>query len=449
MNEGHSAFLVLERMREMVDKGLTLEEAGKLVKSTNIFTTHTPVPAGNDQFPIWLMDKYFASYWPSLKLNRDEFIDLAKHAQPWGETFSMPILALRLSEQRNAVSELHGHVSRNMWHFLYPDKKVDEVPITHITNGIHTSSWLAREIILLFEKYLGQDFLDNLVDLEMWSKIDSIPDEELWDVRTQLKNNLMNFANERVRTQWASGLIHPVQVIAGGSLLDPKPLTIGFARRYATYKRATLILSDYERLLQIINDPDRPVQIIFAGKAHPADEPGKLLIQQIYRAAKDAKNGGRIAFLEDYDMNVARHLVQGVDVWLNTPRKPNEASGTSGMKAAVNGVMNCSILDGWWHEAYNGRNGWAIGKGQTNENTNQLDAEESKSLYSLLENEIVPLYYGSMNEAGIPVEWVKRIKDSIRTLAPQFSTSRMLQEYMSQLYLPALEKSKELKKTKA
>ncbi len=439
MNEGHSAFLILERIQEYMRQGLSYDEASKIVKATDIFTTHTPVPAGNDQFPIWLVDKYFSAYWEAIKLSRDEFVSLAKHAQPWGETFSMPVLALKLSDQRNAVSELHGQVSRKMWQSLWPDKKIEDVPITHITNGIHTGSWISRELLILFEKYLGSDWMENLDDLDMWAKIDLIPDAELWNVRRYLKRKLVSFATERIRKQWFSGSIHAVQTIAGGVMLNSQPLTIGFARRFATYKRSSLILRDYERLMNIINNPERPVQLIYAGKAHPADEPGKLLIQEVYRTAKDSKIAGRLVFIEDYDMNVARHLVQGVDVWLNTPRIPNEASGTSGMKAALNGSINCSILDGWWHEAYNGRNGWAIGKGNIIEDSNQADIEESTSLYNLLENEIIPLYYGNRNDEGIPVEWISRIKESIRTLAPQFSMRRMVKEYMTQLYTPALE----------
>ena len=359
----------------------------------------------------------------------------------------MPVLALKLSDQRNAVSELHGDVSREMWHFLWPDRKIEDVPITHITNGIHTGSWISRELLILFEKYLGSDWMENVDDLDLWAKIDMIPDADLWNVRRYLKRKFISFATERIRKQWASGSIQAVQAVAGGVMLNSQPLTIGFARRFATYKRSTLILHDYGRLMNIINNPERPVQIIFAGKAHPADEPGKLLIQTVYRTAKDSKTAGRLVFIEDYDMNVARHLVQGVDVWLNTPRIPNEASGTSGMKAALNGSINCSILDGWWNEAYNGRNGWAIGKGNIIEDQNQADIEESTSLYNLLENEIIPLYYGSRNDEGIPIEWISWVKESIRTLAPQFSMRRMVKEYMTQLYAPALEYAYQPEKT--
>jgi len=441
MNEGHSAFLTLERIRELVAVGLSFEQAVGQVRKTNVFTTHTPVPAGNDQFPIWLVEKYFSFYWEKLELDRDRFIDLARHAQPWGETFSMPVLALKLSEQRNAVSQLHGQVSRKMWNFLWPDKSVDEVPISYVTNGVHTGSFLARRTRVLYEKYLGSNWFESLDDPEMWAKVEDIPDEELWEVRRHLKRKLLMFANRRARQRWVSQTFHPVQVIAGGAMLDPYTLTIGFARRFATYKRAYLIFRDFDRLLRMITNEQMPVQIIFAGKAHPADEPGKLIIQQVYRAVKDAKTGGRLAFLEDYDMNVARHMVQGVDVWLNTPRRPNEASGTSGMKAALNGVLNFSVLDGWWHEAYNGMNGWAIGDETEHSDPNVQDDKDAQSLYDTLENEIIPLYYSGRSGDNLSHEWMKHVKAAIRTLTPQFSMKRMVKEYMDELYLSGMRDS--------
>ena len=344
------AFLSLERLRMYLQAGKTYDEAIELIRKTNIFTTHTPVPAGNDVFPIWLIDKYFSHFWTELNLTQEQFINLGRHNQSWGDAFSMPVLALHLSNYANAVSELHGQVSRSMWHFLYPDKKVEDVPITHITNGVHTNTWLARRLRVLFDQYLGEDWLYRMDDLHLWEKVNDIPDEALWETRRYLKHKLINFINERARNQWLSGKIQPVQTIAAGTLLDANALTIGFARRFATYKRGYLIMNDFDRLLKIINNADMPLQIIFSGKSHPADEPGKLIIQQVYRAVKDSRSGGRLAFLEDYDMNVARYLVQGVDVWMNTPRRPNEASGTSGMKAALNGVLNFSVLDGWWRE---------------------------------------------------------------------------------------------------
>jgi len=439
MNEGHSAFLAIERAIEMVRAGMTFEQAVEQIKKSNVFTTHTPVPAGNDQFPLWLVDKYFSSVWEELGLTRDQFIDLGRQVMPWGESFCMPVLALRLSERANAVSELHGQVSRRMWHFLWPKCKVEDVPIRHITNGVHTGTWIARRLRMLFDRYLGADWMDHVDDPDMWSLIDNIPDEELWAVRTHLKRKLTLYINNRARDAWQRGGIHPVQVLASGIFLEPYSLTIGFARRFATYKRANLLLRDYDRMIRILTDADRPVQVIFAGKAHPADEPGKLLIQQVYRAVKDSRSGGRLVFLEDYDMNMARHLVQGVDVWLNNPRRPNEASGTSGMKAALNGVLNLSVMDGWWREGYNGTNGWAIGEDADALDPNQQDEMDSRSLYDRLEKDIVPLYYANRSTDNIPTGWLARIKDSIATLAPQFSTRRMVREYIDQMYIPSMQ----------
>ena len=437
MNEGHAAFLTLERARELVAGGDTFEGAIEKTRRQNVFTTHTPVAAGNDEFPLWLIEKYLAALWPQLKLTRDRFFDIARHQLPQGEMFSMGILALRNSEGRNAVSELHGQVARRMWHFLWKDKGVDDVPITHVTNGVHVSNWMARRLTNLFSDYLGKGWYDHLDEPELWSKIDEIPDFELWAVRQHLKRKLTFYVRERVRDRWTVGGFHPVQVVSSGVLLNPYALTIGFARRFATYKRASLVLTDVERLLNIINRPNMPVQIIFAGKAHPADEPGKQLIQQVYRQVKRAETGGRIVFLEDYDMNLARYLVQGVDVWMNTPRRPLEASGTSGMKAALNGALNFSVLDGWWREAYNGRNGWAIGEDRELESQSVQDAQDAESLYTTLEKEIVPLFY-DRDPNEISHGWIARMKDSMKTIIPRFSTRRMVKEYVERLYVKAL-----------
>jgi starch phosphorylase len=441
MNEGHAAFLAVERIRDLVKAGESFEDAKEQVRLRDVFTTHTPVPAGNDQFPLWLIDKYFGQIWIELGLSRDQFIDLGRQVQPWGETFVMPVLALKLSERANAVSELHGAVSRKMWNFLWPDRREENVPIGYITNGVHTRTWLARRMDLLFAKYLGQDWLDHLDDPSMWEKIKTIPDVELWETRRHLKNKLVNFANERTRLQWQNGTLTASQVLAGGVFLEPYSLTIGFARRFATYKRANLMFHDFDRLIRLINNPHMPVQIIFAGKAHPADEPGKLLIQQVYRAVKDTRSAGRLIFLEDYDINLARYLVQGVDVWMNTPRRPNEASGTSGMKAALNGALNFSILDGWWREGYNGKNGWSIGSETEYSNPETQDAADAQSIYETLEKQIVPLFYERDHEKT-PVEWLKLVKECLRTLTPQFSLRRMLKEYMTDYYLPAIEGKK-------
>jgi starch phosphorylase len=326
-----------------------------------------------------------------------------------------------------------------MWHFLWPDKDPDEVPIGYITNGVHTETWLARRMGILFSRYLGADWSHNINDPDLWAQIENIPDDELWRVRRHLKRKLVAYIISRGREQWKTGQVHPVQTIASGVLLDPYALTIGFARRFATYKRANLIFRDYDRLLKIVTNARMPVQFIFAGKAHPADEPGKQMIQDVYRAVKDSRFGGRLAFLEDYDMNIARYMVQGVDVWLNTPRRPREASGTSGMKAALNGVLNFSVLDGWWREGYNGRNGWAIGDDVTRDaSPEEQDEADALSLYDTLENEIVPIYYQQRSADGLPGEWIARMKEDIRTLAGQFSMRRMLNEYVTQYYQPAI-----------
>jgi starch phosphorylase len=437
MNEGHAAFLTLERARELVASGHTFEEALEKTRRHNVFTTHTPVPAGNDEFPLWLIEKYLAAIWPQLNLTREQFFDVARHQMPQGEMYGMGVLALRNAEGRNGVSELHGQVARKMWNFLWPDKAEEDVPITHVTNGVHVSNWMARRLISLFKDYLGKDWLDHLDEPDLWKNIDDIPDDELWAVRQHLKRKLTFYMRERVRDRWTVGGFHPVQVVSSGVLLNPYALTIGFARRFATYKRASLVLSDVERLLDIINRPNMPVQIVFAGKAHPADEPGKQLIQQVYRQVKRAETGGRLVFVEDYDMNLARYLVQGVDVWMNTPRRPMEASGTSGMKAALNGALNFSVLDGWWRESYNGRNGWAIGEDKEMESQSVQDAKDAESLYTTLENEIIPLYY-DRDQSDISHEWVARVKESLKTNVPQFSTRRMVKEYVERLYVKAL-----------
>jgi starch phosphorylase len=436
MNEGHAAFLTLERAREHVVKGLPFEQAITKTRSGNIFTTHTPVPAGNDEFPLWLEDKNLSNFWPELGLSRDQFIDLARHQQSWGETFSMPILALRNSDGRNGVSELHGRVSRRMWKFLWPEvENVEDVPITYVTNGVHTATWLARRVRVLLDKYLGENWLEHVDDPETWIRMDAISDRELWETRIHLKRKLVLYIMDRTRQIWMNGGYHPVQAIASGIMLDPYVLTIGFARRFATYKRADLVFHDLDRLLEIVNRPNRAVQIIFAGKAHPADEPGKMLIQEVYRIVKKAENGGRLVFLEDHDMNLARYLVQGVDVWMNNPRRPNEASGTSGMKAALNGALNFSVLDGWWREAYNGSNGWPIGP-DADLDTEVDDETDANSLYDTLENQIVPLYYNERNIDNVPVDWMAMVKESMRTITAQFSTRRMVKEYIEHLYIP-------------
>lgn len=439
MNEGHSAFTIFERIAELVKAGYTFDAATENVRATTVFTTHTPVPAGNEAFPLWIMDKYFPHYWERMGISRDQFMNLSLINLGWGDAFSMPMLALRFAEHRNAVSELHGKVSREMWNFLWKDKKEEDVPIRAITNGVHTGSWLARRMRLLFERSLGADWYEHLDDPETWASLLSIPDDELWNVHRHLKRRLQIFMTDRARAQWQTTHIHPVQIIASGSLMDPNVLTIGFARRFATYKRASLLMRDVNRLLKLVNNERMPVQFVFAGKAHPADDPGKRVIQDIYRTIKRAEFAGRMMFIEDYDQNIARHLLQGVDVWLNTPRRPHEASGTSGQKAAINGVINCSIADGWWPEGYNGKNGWLIGDEIPKANDEEQDRFDSESLFDILENEIVPLFY-KRDEDNLPRDWIKMMKESIATLAPAFSTRRMIKDY-TQMYVEAMKDS--------
>ncbi len=436
MNEGHSAFLVLERIRELVDKGLSFAEASSVVRATSVFTTHTPVPAGHDAFPFHLIEKYFWHYWGTLGLDRESFLKLGEYQQEWGSAFNMTVLAMGHAGQTNAVSKLHGEVSRHMWHSLWPDRPEEEVPIISITNGVHLSTWFAGSMERLLSKYLGSDWLQRQDEPDLWARVADIPDVELWEVRQHLKRKLMSFIRERTRRRHISGEMGPEQVLTAGTFLDPEALTIGFARRFATYKRATLIFSDVERLKRLLHDAYRPLQLVFAGKAHPADDPGKYLIQQIYNLAKDPAFGGRIAFVEDYDMHVAHYLVQGVDVWLNNPVRPREASGTSGMKAAINGVPNLSVLDGWWAEGYNGFNGWAIGEDNAFEDLTAQDQADAESLYRLLEEEVVPLYY-QRDSDNIPRGWIQVVKGAIRSAAPTFCTQRMIKEYAKKLYVPA------------
>jgi starch phosphorylase len=433
LNEGHSAFLVLERAREYVQAGLTYDQAVARVKATTVFTTHTPVPAGHDVFPFPMMEEFFSGYWEQLGLGKDQFLDLARHDQPWGPTFSMTVLGMRWSGKRNGVSKLHGKITRQMWHWLWPDKPVEETPVTHVTNGIHTESWLAPEWKAIFDEELGRDWVLSINDAGMWQALDQLPGEVLWQVRNTLRARMLTFIRQRTRTRLARIGADQAQLDSTEHLLNDNALTIGFARRFATYKRATLIFTDTERLKRIIHTAGRPVQFIFAGKAHPQDEPGKDFIREVYHRSFEAGLAGHLLFVEDYDINMARYLVTGVDVWLNTPRRPHEASGTSGQKAGLNGIPNLSISDGWWPEAYNGRNGWLIGKDEESD-----DHRDAGYLYDLLENEVVPLFY-NRNAQGIPEGWVQTMRQAIKTVAPQFSMTRMMKEYATKLYVPLLE----------
>ncbi len=434
-NEGHTAFMMLERIREEVQKGQPFPEAMRSVKAASIFTTHTPVPAGHDTFSPELMDKYFGRYWGGLGIGRQEFLELGQHA---GETtvFNMTTLALKMAEHCHGVSKIHGRVARKMWQVLYPGLPEERVPINQITNGVHVFSWIAPEIGNLYDQYLGAQSLHNQNHPDFLRKVNDIPDEELWRVHKQLKSKLMAKITEQARKRWAVDGISARNVLAIGALLDTEALTICFARRFTEYKRPALIFRDIERLKRIINNRRYPVQIIIAGKSHPADGASKNLLHQVFTLATDRAFMGRIAFVEDYDMHVAHYLVQGVDVWLNNPRRPLEACGTSGMKAAFNGVLNFSVRDGWWDEAYNGINGWAIGQGAHPGNNDEEDNIDAQDIYRILETEIIPLYY-DQDWKGVPHGWAQRIKASIGSILPAFSARRMLQEYTEQLYLPA------------
>jgi starch phosphorylase len=439
MNEGHAAFLGLERCRELV-QGLDIDfdVAREIAAANAVFTTHTPVAAGNDVFNYDLVDRYFGDLWPQLRLDREQFHALAAEQTSWGEGFSMTVLALRLAAQHNGVSRLHGDVSRHMWNFLWPEIDADEVPIGSITNGVHTATWLAPKLAELYGRYLGPNWYAHLDDAALWSRVYDIPDEELWRVHGELKADLIAYARRRLRQNRRRVGEGTAALEATDSILNPRALTLGFARRFATYKRATLLFHDPVRLSRLLNDPERPVQIVFAGKAHPADQPGQDFIRRVYEYSRQPEFEGKIVFLEDYDMDMARHLVSGCDVWLNTPIRPHEASGTSGQKASLNGLPNCSILDGWWEEGYNGRNGWAIGERRDYQDDATRDDADAAALYAVLENEVVPLFY-DRGPDGIPHGWIQVMKEAIRTVAPAFSMRRMVEEYVEHLYIPALD----------
>jgi starch phosphorylase len=435
-NEGHTAFMMVERIREEVAAGASYEKALESVQNTSVFTTHTPVPAGHDTFYNPLIEQYFKEYWPSLGIDGEKFMDLGHANGNQDDHFNMTILSLKTASHRNAVSRLHGVVTRKMWCNLWLECAVDDVPITYVTNGVHVPTWIAQELRALFIKYLGKDWLDRQDDIELWRHINDIPDQELWQAHQELKGKLFHVILERAQIRWAKGEASPQQILAMGSLLDHGTLTVGFVRRFAEYKRPSLLFQDIERLKRIVNDSLRPVQIIFAGKSHPADTASKLLLQRVHTMARDRAFQGRIAFLEDYDMHLARYLVQGVDVWLNVPRRLQEASGTSGMKAALNGVIHLSVPDGWWHEGYIDGNGWAIGDDTIKTSPEEEDKLDADSLYTILEKEVIPLYY-TRDRHNMPQAWVAMMKRSIGTITPVFSARRMVKDYCEKLYLPA------------
>jgi starch phosphorylase len=436
-NEGHTGFMMVERLRERITAGTSFKDALAEVQKHTVFTTHTPVPAGHDIFNKDLMEQYFNDYWPSLGLERDTFLDLGRQSGAGDGNFNMTILSLKTSGHRNAVSELHGRVTRRMWHGLWPDVPEADVPISYITNGVHVPTWVSAEMRLLFERYLGEDWMEKQDDISLWGRVEDIPDEELWAVHQLLKRKLFHIILERAQRRWARAEASPQQILAMGSLLDHDALTLGFVRRFAEYKRPSLMFQDIERLKRIVNDSLCPVQVIFAGKSHPADTASKLLLQRVHTEARDRAFQGRIAFLEDYDMHLARYLVQGVDVWLNTPRRLQEASGTSGMKACLNGVLHLSVPDGWWHEGFNDSNGWAIGDDTVKASPDEEDRSDAEAFYSLLEEKIVPMYY-ERTRTGLPRSWLQMMKNSISSVVPVFSARRMLKQYCEEMYLPAL-----------
>jgi starch phosphorylase len=438
MNEGHAAFAALERVRTtMAEHRLDFAAAVEAVKAGTCFTTHTPVPAGNDAFPVEMVEQYLGEYAKKMGVDRHALLALGRqHPQNESEPFGMTVLALRLANTSNGVSKLHGSVSRRMWHEIWPGLPADEVPITSITNGVHTQSWLSPEVGQLYDRYLGVQWEQKPADFTVWKRVEQIPDAELWRTHERGRERLVAFARQRLRAQLKRRGSPPSEFESADEVLDPDALTIGFARRFATYKRGDLIFRNFERVAEIVNNPTRPVQLIFSGKAHPKDHGGKELIARVVAMARRPELRRRVVFIEDYDMNVARHLVQGVDVWLNNPRRPLEASGTSGMKVPVNGGLNLSILDGWWVEGYDGDNGWAIGAGEEYTDLHYQDEVESRALYELVEKEIVPLFY-ARGADGLPRGWIRRMKRSVMTLVPVFNTNRMVEEYAERCYVPS------------
>ena len=437
LNEGHNAFATLEAVRQrMQDDGLSFREAETEIAQRTVFTTHTPVPAGHDRFDNDLIEEHLGPLRDELGIDHNHLMSLGRvDTGNFSETFCMTVLGLKMSRYANAVASLHGVVSRKMWHCLWPNLPEEKVPIGHITNGVHVPSWIAWQINTLFERHIV-DWQEDSFDPGVWAGVQNIDPGEIWETHNALKNLLVAFVRRRISRQCRRRGESDEMIDHVRGVLDPQILTIGFGRRFATYKRATLVLNDLDRMSRLCNDPDRPVQFIFSGKAHPADNPGKEFIQTISNLRKDPRFANRFVFIEDYDINVCRHMVQGVDVWLNNPRRPLEASGTSGMKAVLNGALNLSVLDGWWAEAYDGTNGFAIGKGTSHSDDRISDKRDAESLFDVLEHEVIPLYYAT-DEHGLPVGWIKRMMNSISTLAWRFSAHRMVADYTTQAYLPA------------
>ena len=438
MNEGHSAFMGLQRMRELViNEKLTFDQSIETVKAGSVFTTHTPVPAGNDMFEKSLMEQYFCAYCHDVGISIEHLLPLGKrNPNDPKEPFSMTVLALKLSAGANGVSKLHGEVARNMWSHAWQGIPENEIPITSITNGIHTRSWISRDLADLYDRYLGPGWINSPDDQSIWKNVEDVPDTELWRTHERRRERLVYFARRRMQAQLANRGAPSSELRFAAEALDPEMLTIGFARRFATYKRSTLILQDLDRLRSILLNPQRPVQFIIAGKAHPADTQGKELIRDLVHFGRDPELRNHFVFIEDYDLNVARYMVQGVDCWLNTPRQPMEASGTSGMKAAANGALNISIPDGWWCEAKQWSDvGWSVGNGELYDHTDEQDNIESETLYDLLEMEVAPMFYDRGRD-GLPREWIAWMKAAIHNICPVFNTYRMVQEYADRCYIP-------------
>ena len=437
MNEGHSAFLNLELIKNTIkEKQVSFEVAKDIATSKTVFTTHTPVPAGNDIFPIGLVEKYFKDFWPRLGLTREQFLKLGmKPGEGLEQGFNMGIFALKIAGKKNGVSKLHGEVSRELFADVWPHIAPSESPITYVTNGIHTCSWLAPKLKELYNKYLIPYWQDNIHEDYVWEKIKTIPDDKLWKVHTDNKIKLLALVKENVTRRLRREGINYDEIVEITSKLNPEALTIGFARRFATYKRATLIFKDIERITQILNDPNRPMQLIFAGKAHPADREGAELIKYIHEISLKPQFKGKIFILENYNIEISRYMVSGVDVWLNNPRRPMEASGTSGQKASVNGVVNFSVLDGWWAEGYNQKNGWSIGTNKEYPSYEEQDKADSESIYYTLENKIIPIYYDK-DRNGISKTWIELMKNSVMSTGGKYSTARMLVDYTNKLYMP-------------
>jgi starch phosphorylase len=421
----------------MEQTGADFRTCAQEVAQSTVFTTHTPVDAGHDRFPPELVDDHLEPLRRSLGLSQPDFLGLGRiRPDDHREALCMTVLAFKMSRYANGVSALHGRITRKSWQVLWPHHREDEVPVGHITNGVHVRTWLAPAMQDLYSKYIGTDWRDHLADPQMWSRIDNMPDAELWETHRVLKAALVHFVRRRVSEQRRRNEYPDESVTAAQNALDPEALTIGFARRFATYKRASLIFSDLPRLKRLLTDPKRPVQLVFSGKAHPADRPGQDILRQVHDSAITGDLKNNVIFIEDYDINVGRHLVQGVDVWLNNPRRPQEASGTSGQKVLLNGGLNFSVLDGWWAEAYDGLNGFSIGDGITHVSVDEQDRRDAASLYDTLENEIIPLYY-DRDDQGVPHGWVERMKRTMRTLGWRFNTDRMVIDYTNNCYLPA------------